>query len=58
VVASGPGTSPRVKPTSRGQNIVCIITNMSTTFGDITVEKEVVPDTAPGAFDLFIGTTL
>lgn len=58
VVASGPGPSLSVNLTKRDQNIECIITNTSTKFGDITVEKHLVPDTAPGAFDLFIGSAL
>jgi Domain of unknown function DUF11/von Willebrand factor type A domain len=37
---------------------VCTITNTSTRFGDLTVIKHLVPDTAPGAFDLLVNGTV
>ena len=46
--------SVSVKLDSATDDWVCTITNTSTLFGDLTVIKHLVPDTAPGAFDLLV----
>ena len=54
---SGVGTESdpvSVRLDSATDDWVCTITNTSTRFGDLTVIKHLVPDTAPGAFDLIV----
>lgn len=57
---SGVGTESdpvSVRLRSATDNWVCWITNVSNRFGNLTVTKHLVPSDAPGAFDLFVGTT-
>ncbi|HTU87380.1 MAG TPA: VWA domain-containing protein [Solirubrobacteraceae bacterium] len=54
-VASGTGPAPvSVRLENETDDIVCTITNTSTTHGNLTVEKHLVPSDNPGRFDLLI----
>ncbi|HTX11850.1 MAG TPA: VWA domain-containing protein [Solirubrobacteraceae bacterium] len=53
-IAHGTGPSLSVDLTSESDDIVCTITNTSTTHGNLTVEKHLLPSDDPGRFDLLI----
>jgi uncharacterized repeat protein (TIGR01451 family) len=53
-IAHGTGPSLTVDLTSESDDVVCTITNTSTTHGNLTVEKHLLPSDDPGRFDLLI----
>lgn len=54
VVAHGTGTSLHVDLHNQAEDIVCTITNVSTTHGQLTVIKHLIPAGDHGRFDLLV----